>query len=114
MGRIPNKVLKEGEAVRISTGGMLPQGADGVVMLEHCHVLDENTIEVSRAITPDENVIQSDDDYKKGAIALSKGHRFRPQDLGAMAGLGISEFKAYRRPRVAIISTGDDPSVPGI
>lgn len=108
MGRVPKIKVESGRAVRISTGGMLPEGADGVVMIEYCHALDEKTIEVSRAISPQENVIQFDDDIKKDDLVLEKGRVLRPQELGAMAGLGLSEVPVYRKPRVAIISTGDE------
>lgn len=108
MGRVPSITVGQGQAVKISTGGMLPDGSDGVVMVEYCHILDETTIEVSRAISPLENVIQPDDDFEKGTIALGRGHMLRPQDLGLMAGLGILNVSVYKRPRVAIISTGDE------
>ncbi len=108
MGQIPTFTIASGQTVRISTGGMLPQGADGVVMLEYCHLLDEKTIEISRTISPLENVIQPNDDFKKGATVLESGRTLRPQDIGVMAGLGISKISAFRRPRVAIISTGDE------
>jgi len=98
MGEIPGVKVSPGRAIRIATGGMLPDGADGVVMVEYCHTLDENTIEVSRAISPQENVIAPDDDYRKGSVVLSKGIRLRPQDLGALAGLGILEVPVYKRP----------------
>jgi molybdopterin molybdotransferase len=108
MGEPPSVIPGPGQAVKIATGGMLPEGSDGVVMVEYSSSLDEKTIEVSRAISPLENIIQPDDDFKKGAVALNKGHRLRPQDLGLMAGLGISKLWVYKRPRVAIISTGDE------
>jgi molybdopterin molybdotransferase len=108
MGKVPERVLTSGQAIKISTGGMLPEGADGVVMVEFCSALDENSIEVSRAISPQENVIQQDDDFKKGTTVLAKGCMLRPQDLGVMAGLGRSRVSVHRRPRVAIISTGDE------
>jgi molybdopterin molybdotransferase len=108
MGQAPKMFVGEGQAVRIPTGGMLPQGADGVVMVEYCHMLDERTLEANRAISPLENVIQPGDDFKLGASVLRRGHRFRPQDLGVMAGLGQTEVYVHKRPRVAIISTGDE------
>ena len=108
MGQVPTEGVGAGQAVRISTGGMLPEGADGVVMVEYAHVLDENTIEVTRAISPLENVILPDDDFKKGSKVLEKGSPLRPQDLGVMAGIGISQVSVYKRPKVAIISTGDE------
>ena len=108
MGHAPQMIVREGHAVRISTGGMLPEGADGVVMVEYCHLLDERTLEINRAISPLENIIQPGDDFKLGATILKRGHRLRSQDLGVMAGLGQAEISVYTRPRVAIISTGDE------
>ena len=119
MGQAPKMVVRERQAVKISTGGMLPAGADGVVMKEYCHLLDEKSLEVNRTISPLENIIQPGDDIKQGSIVLRKGHRLRPQDLGVMAGLGHTEVTVYRKPRVAIISTGDEivpidePPMPG-
>jgi len=108
MGQVPKAKVNPGQAVRISTGGMVPEGADSVVMIEYCHVLDEKTIEVSRALSPQENIIQFNDDIKKEARVLARGSVLRPQDLGAMAGLGISEAPVYKKPRIAILSTGDE------
>ena len=108
MGRNDPISVGEGEAVKIPTGGMLPEGADGVVMLEYSTLLDSKTIEISRAISPLENIIQPGDDFKKEAVFLEKGHRLRPQDLGVAAGLGFSRVPVFRIPKVAIISTGDE------
>lgn len=108
MGERPAGAVRSGRAFKISTGGMLPEGADGVVMVEHTHVVDGKMIEVSRAISPLENVIQPDDDVKRGARVLAEGRALRPQDLGVMAGLGIPQVPVFRRPRVAILSTGDE------
>jgi len=108
MGQIPAMPVGPGQAVRISTGGMLPENADGVAMVEYCHSLDENTIEVSYTISHLENVIQPGDDLRKGTVILKKGAILRPQDLGVIAGLGQPELRVYKRPKVAIISTGDE------
>ncbi|MFH0845180.1 MAG: gephyrin-like molybdotransferase Glp, partial [Pseudomonadota bacterium] len=108
MGHIPSISVGGGQAVKISTGGMIPHGSDGVVMIEHCHLLDDMTIEVSRPIAPLENVIQPNDDFRKGETILKKGWRLRPQDVGILAGFGISKIPVYKRPKVAIISTGDE------
>lgn len=108
MGRSPEGAVAPGKAVRISTGGMIPQGADAVVMLEYCHTLDDKTIEVTKVVSPLENVISPAEDFKKGAIVFQKGHALRPQDLGLLAGLGIQDIKVFKRPRIAIISTGDE------
>lgn len=108
MGTFPSLVLEKGKAARISTGGMLPGHADAVVMIEYCHPLDPHTVEVARAVSPLENVIQPGDDFQEGALVLPKGHRLRPQDLGVMAGLGLSHVWVHKQPRVAILSTGDE------
>jgi len=108
MGEVPGFRVGQSQAVKIPTGAMLPDGADSVVMVEYCHVLDERTLEISRAVFPQENVIQPQDDYRKGQRVLPKGQRLRPQDLGVLASLGILEISAFKKPRVAIISTGDE------
>jgi molybdopterin molybdotransferase len=108
MGEAPSEAIGQGQAIRISTGGMLPEGADGVVMVEFCHALDRETLEVSRAISPLENVIQPGDDIGKNTQVLPEGHRLRPQDLGVLAGLGLAGIRVHRQPRIAIISTGDE------
>jgi molybdopterin molybdotransferase len=108
MGQTPTGSVTAGKAVRISTGGMMPDGADAVVMIEYCHSLDDKTIEVSRAVSPLENIIRPGDDFKKGAVIFDKGYTLRPQDLGLLAGLGIGTVAVFKRPTVAIISTGDE------
>jgi molybdopterin molybdotransferase len=108
MGQSPAVTVAEGQAVRISTGGMLPEGTDGAVMIEHCMAMEENTIAVSRPISPLENIIQPGDDFKRGESVINHGHCLRPQDLGVLAGLGKGEIPVFKKPRVAIISTGDE------
>jgi len=108
MGRADGMVVKEGQAVKIPTGAMLPEGADSVVMKEYCHRLDEATLEVARAVSPLENVIQPGDDFRQGVVFLKKGRRLRPQDVGVMAGFGMMDVPVFRKPRVAILSTGDE------
>jgi len=108
MGQIPAVSVEPGTAIRISTGGMVPEGADAVVIIEHCHLLDETTLEVMRAASPQEHIIRPGDDFARGAAVLKKGWTLRPQDVGVMAGLGILKTSVYRRPRVAVISTGDE------
>lgn len=108
MGQVPAGPVTPGKTVRISTGGMMPEGADAVVMLEYCHSLDDRTIEVIRAVSPLENVIGPGDDIKKGAVVFKKGCVLRSQDLGLLAGLGMQDITVFKRPRAAIISTGDE------
>jgi molybdopterin molybdotransferase len=108
MGERAGSVLSKGVGVKIPTGGMLPGGADAVVMYEHVQAVDEKMIEVLRPVVPAENVIQAGEDVRRGDSVLRKGRRLRPQDIGACAGLGIAEIMVYERPVAAIISTGDE------
>ncbi len=108
MGLQPLFEVGAGEAARIPTGGMMPSGTDAVIMIEHAQIVSDSEIEVLRPAAFGENVIQPDEDIKKGAIVLGRGQKLRPQDLGALAGLGILEAEVVRKPLVSIISTGDE------
>lgn len=113
MGSAPGGLtLQPGQAAAIWTGGALPAQADSVVMLEYSHRLDERTVEIQRPVAPGDNVIRPGEDYDRSALVLPRGHRLRPQDLGVLAGLGITTVSVHRRPRVAIISTGDELVAP--
>lgn len=108
MGESPGVVVSRGIACKIPTGGMLPQGANAVVMFEHVQKVDETMIEVLRPVVPGENVIQRGEDVKKGEMVIQKGRRIRPQDIGACAGIGATELKVYERLKASIISSGDE------
>jgi molybdopterin molybdotransferase len=108
MGEKTNTVLKRGEACQIPTGGMLPAGADSVVMFEYTNRVDDEMVEIMKSVSPNENVILADEDVEKGEAVLLSGHRLRPQDIGALAGLGIIEVEVISKPVVAIIGTGDE------
>ncbi len=108
MGKRPEIKLQRGEACQIPTGGMLPEGADAVVMFEYTNRLDTEMVEIMKTVSPFENIIRFDEDVKKGETVLRCGHRLRPQDIGALAGLGILEVNVYKKTAVAIISTGDE------
>jgi molybdopterin molybdotransferase len=108
MGERPGFVLGKGEAAKIATGGMLPDGADSVVMFEHAQAAGEKMIEAVRPVSPGENVIQAGEDAKRGESILGSGHRLRPQDTGALAGLGLTGVWVYEKPKVSVISTGDE------
>lgn len=97
-----------GQAWRIPTGGMLPPGADAVVMVEYTEELDDRTIGVTKPAAPGENVVRAGDDAAPGEIVLPKGHRIRPQDLGILAAVGVDRVTVNPAIRVGIISTGDE------
>ena len=107
MGRAPDFSLSSGEAGRIATGGMLPQGADAVVMVEYTQEIG-NLVEIRRPVAPGENVISQGEDVKKGEVVFQAGRRLSIGALGLLSGLGVTKVKVHQRPRVAIISTGDE------
>ena len=113
MGRAPQVTLGPGHAAVTYTGGMLAEGADAVVMVEHTHSVGETTIEIVRSVAPGENVVQSDEDVRAGQDVVPAGHSLRPQDLGALLAVGVTSVEVARRPRVAIVSTGDELVEPG-
>ncbi len=108
MGKEITRPLGQGEAMRISTGGMLPPDSDGVVMIEYTEEVAGNRVEVHRGVSPWQNMIQIGDDIKKGELVFRQGRRLRAHDLGALTGIGISTLTVHQKPRVALISTGDE------
>ncbi len=108
MGETPDFSLGPGEAARISTGGMLPEGADSVVMIEHTEALDEATIEVYKSVAPGQHVIEIGEDFQKEEVVLKAGRKIRPQEMGLLAAFGRETVTVYKKPVVGIISTGDE------
>ncbi|MBI2998478.1 MAG: molybdopterin molybdenumtransferase MoeA [Deltaproteobacteria bacterium] len=108
MGKEVTRSLGKGEAMRISTGGMLPPDSDGVVMVEYAEEVGDRMVEIHRGVSPWQNTIQIGDDIKRGEVVFRRGRRLRAHDLGALTGIGISSLSVYKKPRVALISTGDE------
>jgi len=108
MGESPEFSIAPGECARISTGGMLPPGSDSVVMLEHSQVLDSTLVEVYRSLAPGQHVIEAGEDIRKEEPILFKGQVVRPQESGLLAALGKEKLEVYRKPVIAIVSTGDE------
>lgn len=108
MGKAPTGEVKKGCCYKIPTGGLLPKGADSVVMLEHSVPVDETMIEIIKGVGSGTNLIQKGEDIAKGKQALPDGHLLRPQDIGLLAGLGIAAVKVTEKVRVGILSTGDE------
>ena len=109
MGQAAPVAVEPGAVLLIHTGGMLPPGADAVVMVEHTQAFGPGEIEVLRAVAPGENVLQVGEDVVEGSAVLPAGHRIQPQDIGALLALGLADDLAVRRrPRVRIFSTGDE------
>ena len=108
MGKEAAQPLATGEAMRISTGGMMPPESDAVVMVEYTDETTVGLVEIHRSVSPWQNVIQIGDDIKQGELVFKRGRRLRAHDLGALTGVGISSVLVYKRPRIALISTGDE------
>lgn len=120
MGRPAAVVLNTGECAIVHTGGMIPETADAVVQVEHTQMMEAKpgarppfTIEVFKAVAVGQNVLQVGEDVAEGAEILPGGHLLRPQDLGGLLALGITTVGVARRPRVAILATGDEVIPPG-
>ena len=108
MGARPEFSIGSGQTARIWTGGMLPQGADAVVMLEYSRQAGDAGIELTRPVAPGDHVILKDEDAQQGQELIPAGRVLRPQELGLLAALGQQSVRVRKRPRVAVISSGDE------
>jgi putative molybdopterin biosynthesis protein len=113
-GDVPNFFVENDTAVEISTGAPLPKGANSVVMIEHVKK-NRNSIEIFKSVVPNENMMETGSDLRTGEIILRKGQKITAKDLGLLAAVGIDRIKVYKKPNIAIISTGNElipPSEP--
>ncbi len=108
MGEEPRLNINLGQASKIATGGMLPDGADCVVMIEQTDLVADGAIEVFKSMAPGQNVIEKGEDLKKENPLLKPGRRIRPQEQGLLAAAGKQSVRVFRKPVVGIISTGDE------
>jgi molybdopterin molybdotransferase len=108
MGEPPLFSIGAGQAAAISTGGMLPNGADSVIMIEHTEALDDISIEVYRSVAPGQNILEKGEDIAKNAVLVSGGTRLRAQETGLLAAFGQNRVRVYKKPVIGIISTGDE------
>jgi molybdopterin molybdotransferase len=114
-GVAPSQRLTAGTAARIMTGAPLPAGADAVVRFEEtseylplAKAPAPGQVAILQRVTAGDNVREAGEDVQRGQIVLAAGHRIRPQDVGVLAAIGQAEVRVYRRPRVAILATGDE------
>lgn len=114
-GAVFEHLVKNGEAVKIMTGAPMPNGATAVVMVEDTKsdnsvgLLEKNNeVIICKEVTQEENIRQIGEDVCKGEIVISKGKRIRPQEIAMLASLGYYMVSIYKRPKVAILSTGDE------
>ncbi|HEX8740542.1 MAG TPA: molybdopterin biosynthesis protein [Casimicrobiaceae bacterium] len=113
-GIAPRQEVAPGRATMIATGAMVPRGADAVVMVEHTEATADGTrLEVTRAVAPGDNVSYAGTDIAKGETVLRRGELVTSREIGVLAAVGLAEVAVFRRPRVAILSTGDEIVAPG-
>lgn len=108
MGKSDTIEIKPGQAAAIPTGGMLPKGADAVVMLEYTEEHDGNMLMVLKMAAPGENLVAKGDDIEKGTRIVKQGQKIGAQHIGALAACGWVQIPVAKRVNVAIISTGDE------
>lgn len=108
MGSPTSIALHSGQCAYVPTGGMLPDGADAVVMVEYSENSGENGVALYAPVPCGKNVVHAGEDARKGAVLLRRGTKIRPQEVGALASAGILEIPVYTALRLTLISTGDE------
>jgi len=111
-GIVPATVIRPGTAVEIATGGMIPRGADAVVMVEYTEI-DGRDLRIARAVTPGSGVSFAGTDITSGETVLRRGESLTSRDTGVLAAIGVATVDVWRKPVVAILSTGDEIIAPG-
>lgn len=112
----PRAAVEPGTATIIATGGMLPRGADAIVMIEYTDSREEDgalLVEVRRPVAPGDSVAAAGSDIVRGETVLRAGQILTSREIGSLAAVGLAEVAVWRRPRVAIFSTGDEVVAPG-
>jgi len=108
MGTAATVTVEQGTCVAIPTGAVIPDGADAVVMVEHTAQPMHGTIEVTRPVAPGAGLVRADEDVRPGAELIRAGRPLRAAELGLLAAAGVTTIDVHARPKVAIISTGDE------
>ncbi len=112
----PRGAVAPGTTTVIATGGMLPRGADAIVMVEHTDAEDaagEVVVQVHRPVAPGDHVAGAGSDISRGETVLRAGQVLTSREIGSLAAIGLAEVEVWRKPRVAIFSTGDELIPPG-
>jgi molybdenum cofactor synthesis domain-containing protein len=113
-GTAPMQPVAPGMATSIATGGPVPRGADAIVMVEHTQPVGERAIEIRRAASPGQFVSYAGSDIARGETLLRAGTVIGSREIGMLAACGVAEVSIARRPRIAVISTGDELVQPGL
>jgi len=109
---VPKKTVIKGKCSEVATGATMPNGADGVVMVEDTQS-KEPTVSIYKPVHPGENVSVKGEDIKKGDMVIVKGEVLTPAKVGALAAVGVSHLKVFQKPSVAVLTTGDEVIEPG-
>jgi molybdopterin molybdotransferase len=112
MGGAPSFALAPAQCALIHTGGMLPQGTDAVVMVEHTQSVCSDEVEILRPVAVGENVLKMGEDVALGEVVVAAGTQIRPAEVGGLLALGITQVMVASRPRVAVLSSGDEVVAP--
>ncbi|MGL5578889.1 MAG: molybdopterin molybdotransferase MoeA, partial [Fusobacteriaceae bacterium] len=107
MGEISDKVLKNGETIYIPTGAMVPEGCDGVVMVEYCDTLGGEIL-INRGVSKFENVIKKGDEIRVGELLIEKNTSLTPYHIALLAGVGREKVNVLKKIKSVVISTGDE------
>jgi molybdopterin molybdotransferase len=108
MGEAPGFDIASHQCALIHTGGMLPDSADAVVMVEHAQQINDLEVEILRSVAVYENIVQVGEDVSEGHVILSSGTRIRPADIGGLISMGITNLEVSKKPRVGVLSSGDE------
>ncbi len=112
MGAVPTGVVEPGSAMSIPTGGVVPRGADAVLMVEHSRIEGDEVV-ISKALTPGRAITYAGTDVAEGEIILRSGEVVSARESGILAAMGLDRARVWARPKVAILSTGDEIIAPG-
>ena len=112
MGALPEGTVEAGHAMSIPTGGVVPRGADAIVMVEHTRI-DGDTVAVTKAVTPGRFITFAGTDVAAGEVVLRAHEPITSRETGVLAAMGLASVRVFSRPRVAIFSTGDELVAPG-
>jgi len=112
-GDIPTRGIVSGECIEIATGAPLPQGADAVVMVEETEPGSHSEIRVLAPVRASQNIGRQGGDVAAGQVVIAAGQVLTPSRIGAIAAAGLTDAQVFRRPTVAIVSTGNEIASPG-
>jgi len=107
MGAGTTEILAPGECIYVPTGGVLPEGANAMVMIEYTEAVGDEIL-VKKPVADGENILRFNEDFSKGGIVLRQGRRLSAQDIGVLAAAGCTVVSVFRKPRIGIVSTGNE------